>query len=117
MKKLFISLIVTATINVFAEDTAVPFKCSFDNNGKNRKEVLLSSVDMNGNPTGQYVFKGSAMSVTWLPGSEYDTQTALLMTLNGVRSAVYNVNLERASGPINVMTAENGLIRFQCYVP
>lgn len=126
MKYIIIITTIFLTTNAFSEtakkkknrapNTAVSIRCTFDNNGENKKDVSPNKPGFNGSLTNEHTFQGHTMSVYWNPGSSQETQTALAMTLNGVNSVVYDINLEQRNSPINVMTADGGLIRFQCGV-
>lgn len=126
MKYLILVLTALLTTQVFAANTkkkqsrntssTASIKCSFDNNGENKKDVSPNKPYYNGMTTNEHTFEGHTMSVVWNPGSPQESQTSLSMSLNGVNSVIYDINLRGRNSPINVMTAANGLIRFQCGV-
>lgn len=93
-----------------------PIKCQFDNNGANKHDMSPNTPGMMGSFSNEYQFGGHTMSVYWNPGSPQDSQTSLSMTLDGINSVIYDVNLSGRNSPINVMTTNDSLFRLQCGV-
>ena len=58
-------------------------------------------------------FKEKVFSVTWNAGGEYESQTYLQMQFGESVSTMYDINLQKQVGPINVIEFDG--LRFQCW--
>ena len=112
MKLILIAVLTLTTVNVFAKDIL----CRADKITSGDTKVAIPVTIIKGSQLAEVTevaFHGKNLSVVWNQGDTYEPQTYLSMNFGDVSSKMYDLNLEKQRGPINVLV--DGDLRFQCW--